>query len=185
MTFVQDNHSRSVRHTLRGLHWQVGPIAQAKLIRVLAGEIFDVAVDIRTRVRRRSAAGSARACRPRASDSSTSRSASRTASASSATSRTWSTSARRPTTRPPSAGSPGTIRTSASSGRPERRSSRHETGRISVCEICGGAEAQPSCGSRCIALRRARLQPRRRRPSLRHRPSGAQQFHQRIDAGVH
>jgi dTDP-4-dehydrorhamnose 3,5-epimerase len=45
--FVQDNHSRSVRGTLRGLHWQVAPRAQAKLIRVLAGEILDVAVDIR------------------------------------------------------------------------------------------------------------------------------------------
>jgi dTDP-4-dehydrorhamnose 3,5-epimerase len=46
-TFVQDNHSRSVRGTLRGLHWQVAPRAQAKLIRVLDGEILDVAVDIR------------------------------------------------------------------------------------------------------------------------------------------
>ena len=45
--FVQDNHSRSVRGTLRGLHWQVAPHPQAKLIRVLAGEILDVAVDIR------------------------------------------------------------------------------------------------------------------------------------------
>jgi dTDP-4-dehydrorhamnose 3,5-epimerase len=46
-TFVQDNHSRSTRGTLRGLHWQVDPHAQAKLVRVLSGEIFDVAVDIR------------------------------------------------------------------------------------------------------------------------------------------
>jgi dTDP-4-dehydrorhamnose 3,5-epimerase len=45
--FVQDNHSRSVRHTLRGLHWQVAPHPQAKLVRVLDGEILDVAVDIR------------------------------------------------------------------------------------------------------------------------------------------
>ena len=45
--FVQDNHSRSVRGTLRGLHWQVAPHPQAKLIRVLAGEVLDVAVDIR------------------------------------------------------------------------------------------------------------------------------------------
>jgi dTDP-4-dehydrorhamnose 3,5-epimerase len=45
--FVQDNHSRSVRHTLRGLHWQIAPHPQAKLVRVLAGEILDVAVDIR------------------------------------------------------------------------------------------------------------------------------------------
>jgi dTDP-4-dehydrorhamnose 3,5-epimerase len=45
--FVQDNHSRSVRGTLRGLHWQTAPHPQAKLIRVLDGEILDVAVDIR------------------------------------------------------------------------------------------------------------------------------------------
>ena len=47
VAFVQDNHSRSVRDTLRGLHWQVAPHAQAKLIRVLDGEILDVAVDVR------------------------------------------------------------------------------------------------------------------------------------------
>jgi dTDP-4-dehydrorhamnose 3,5-epimerase len=47
VAFVQDNHSRSARGTLRGLHWQVAPHPQAKLIRVLAGEILDVAVDIR------------------------------------------------------------------------------------------------------------------------------------------
>jgi len=45
--FVQDNHSRSVRGTLRGLHWQTAPHPQAKLVRVLDGEILDVAVDIR------------------------------------------------------------------------------------------------------------------------------------------
>jgi len=45
-TFVQDNHSRSVRGVLRGLHYQVQP-AQAKLVRVVVGEVFDVAVDIR------------------------------------------------------------------------------------------------------------------------------------------
>ena len=45
-TFVQDNHSRSVRGVLRGLHYQVEP-AQTKLVRVAVGEVFDVAVDIR------------------------------------------------------------------------------------------------------------------------------------------
>lgn len=45
--FVQENHSRSERGVLRGLHYQKPPHAQGKLIRVLSGEIFDVAVDIR------------------------------------------------------------------------------------------------------------------------------------------
>ena len=45
--FVQDNHSRSVRGVLRGLHYQADPMAQAKLITVMRGQIFDVAVDIR------------------------------------------------------------------------------------------------------------------------------------------
>ena len=45
--FVQDNHSRSQRGVLRGLHYQLPPMAQAKLVRCVAGEVFDVAVDIR------------------------------------------------------------------------------------------------------------------------------------------
>lgn len=45
--FVQDNHSRSTRGVLRGLHYQLGAHAQDKLVRCVAGEIFDVAVDIR------------------------------------------------------------------------------------------------------------------------------------------
>ncbi len=47
VTFVQDNHSKSVRYVLRGLHYQLSPMAQGKLVRVAQGEIFDVAVDIR------------------------------------------------------------------------------------------------------------------------------------------
>ncbi len=45
--FVQDNHSKSTFGVLRGLHYQLYPKAQGKLIRVVSGEIFDVAVDIR------------------------------------------------------------------------------------------------------------------------------------------
>ncbi len=45
--FVQDNISRSIRGTLRGLHYQLSPHAQGKLVRVTDGEVFDVAVDIR------------------------------------------------------------------------------------------------------------------------------------------
>ena len=44
--FVQDNHSRSSRHTLRGLHYQAGR-PQGKLVRVAVGTVFDVAVDLR------------------------------------------------------------------------------------------------------------------------------------------
>ena len=45
--FVQDNHSRSARNVLRGLHYQSPPKAQGKLVRAVVGEVYDVAVDIR------------------------------------------------------------------------------------------------------------------------------------------
>ena len=46
-TFVQDNESLSTRGIIRGLHYQLAPYAQAKLIRVIYGKVFDVAVDLR------------------------------------------------------------------------------------------------------------------------------------------
>lgn len=45
--FKQDNHSKSSKKVLRGLHYQLEPYAQGKLVRVITGKIFDVAVDIR------------------------------------------------------------------------------------------------------------------------------------------
>jgi len=45
--FVQDNHSRSQRGVLRGLHYQLPPHAQGKLVRVIGGRVFDVVVDMR------------------------------------------------------------------------------------------------------------------------------------------
>lgn len=47
VTFVQDNQSLSARGVLRGLHYQLAPHAQGKLVRAVAGRIFDVAVDLR------------------------------------------------------------------------------------------------------------------------------------------
>jgi len=47
VSFVQDNHSKSSKGVLRGLHYQLPPHAQGKLVRVIKGEVFDVAVDIR------------------------------------------------------------------------------------------------------------------------------------------
>jgi dTDP-4-dehydrorhamnose 3,5-epimerase len=47
INFVQDNHSKSIKGVLRGLHYQLPPKAQGKLVRVIQGEVFDVAVDLR------------------------------------------------------------------------------------------------------------------------------------------
>jgi dTDP-4-dehydrorhamnose 3,5-epimerase len=47
INFVQDNHSKSIKGVLRGLHYQLNPMAQGKLVRVIQGEVFDVAVDLR------------------------------------------------------------------------------------------------------------------------------------------
>ncbi|MDP1723444.1 MAG: dTDP-4-dehydrorhamnose 3,5-epimerase [Alphaproteobacteria bacterium] len=47
INFVQDNHSRSLKNVIRGLHYQLAPKAQGKLVRVISGEVFDVVVDIR------------------------------------------------------------------------------------------------------------------------------------------
>jgi len=45
--FIQDNESRSYKNVIRGLHYQLNPHAQAKLIRVISGKIFDIVVDLR------------------------------------------------------------------------------------------------------------------------------------------
>jgi len=47
VSFVQDNHSKSSHGVLRGLHYQIPPHAQGKLVRVIHGEVLDVAVDLR------------------------------------------------------------------------------------------------------------------------------------------
>ena len=46
-SFVQDNESKSTRGVIRGLHYQLNPFAQAKMVRVIEGAVFDVAVDLR------------------------------------------------------------------------------------------------------------------------------------------
>lgn len=48
LDFIQDNQSKSVKNTIRGLHFQKGEYAQAKLVRVLSGRVLDVAVDLRS-----------------------------------------------------------------------------------------------------------------------------------------
>lgn len=45
--FIQDNESKSVKGVVRGLHYQIGPFAQTKLVRVVYGAVYDVAVDLR------------------------------------------------------------------------------------------------------------------------------------------
>lgn len=47
VSFVQDNQSRSIKGVIRGLHYQLAPRAQGKLVRVVSGEIYDVAIDLR------------------------------------------------------------------------------------------------------------------------------------------
>jgi dTDP-4-dehydrorhamnose 3,5-epimerase len=47
INFLQDNHSKSIKGVLRGLHYQLTPKAQGKLVRVIQGEVFDVVVDLR------------------------------------------------------------------------------------------------------------------------------------------
>lgn len=47
VSFIQDNESKSVKGVIRGLHYQLAPYSQAKLVRVVQGSVFDVAVDLR------------------------------------------------------------------------------------------------------------------------------------------
>ncbi len=113
--WVQDNHSRSARGVLRGMHFSVGE-GQAKLVRCARGAILDVAVDIRRGSPTYGRWDAVPPRRRRPPRRSTCRWASRTASWSSATWPTSSTSARRTTTRSSSAASSGTTPTWASAG---------------------------------------------------------------------
>ena len=125
--FVQDNHSRSRRGVLRGLHYQIEH-AQGKLVRCVAGEVFDVAVDLRRSVADVRPLGRRRAVGATTGGCSGSRPASRTASSSCPRAPTSST--RRPTT-----GIPEHERTllwndpALAIAWPRRRARRHREGR--------------------------------------------------------
>ena len=110
VTFVQDNHSRSVKGTLRGLHYQLPPHPQGKLVRVTLGAVFDVAVDIRR------GNGWGKRSPPKTADSYGFHPASPMAFWSPATSPSSSTSAPISTHPPASEASAGTTPTWASTG---------------------------------------------------------------------
>ncbi len=113
--FVQHNHSRSAKGTLRGIHFQTEP-GQAKLVRCARGEILDVAVDLRRDSPTYGQWEAHLLDDVRSTASSSSRSASATASPCSATSPTSPTWSPASTTRRPSPGSPGMTPTSGSTG---------------------------------------------------------------------
>ena len=115
-TFVQDNHSRSRRGVLRGLHYQIEH-AQGKLVRVIAGEVFDVAVDLRRSSPTFGALGRRRAVGRRTGGCCGSRRASRTASSCCPSRRVPLQDDRLLVSASTSARCCGTIRRSASTGR--------------------------------------------------------------------